>query len=625
MSTTESTGRYTSMLDGADQTIAPAAIDGAPHGNWRWFWLGLFLAALPLLIPYFLGLWANPTYRYFPFAIGAVAWLAYNRTDGRFYPPRGWISWAAIALGLALILFSAVLQFPWFSSVAFVIFATALLYSMRGPNDNTLLVLALPLFTLVQLVRADVLLVLYLQNITTWMSSVMLDLFAVPHAVANNVIQLSDRELFVAEACSGIQSVFTLSFLALLMVAWHRRRIWMAPLYLGIAFLLAVFANVIRVTVVALAANSYQIDLAEGWPHEILGYIALALAFAFLLSFDYLVATVLHQIPEETEFNPFVIAWNYCSLRPQAEMAGRNAQRSSANFDASEGQNSLFRLAQRGAGNRIAQIGFACVVGIVCVASLTAVIRSRKPVSLVFNDESLVFDPPRSLFNDSFASLSVIDHRSNRGYQEPRLGANSDIWECEWNDVAVQLVLSQPHRGWHELCDCYERLDWRLLDRDIFAPDDFETFEVNASAPDALSSTYVLGRFKRGPSQYAYLIFSGLGSDGTLLDAPGSFAAFTHRVWNRIDTTGVWDQSEVLMLQMWITAPEKLKPRQLRRMQEDFVSARATLADAIAANAGRELPSSPKNQAPSPSVSTYESDSNLADSNITDNVVSEVN
>ncbi|MGZ7227087.1 archaeosortase/exosortase family protein, partial [Streptococcus pyogenes] len=76
---------------------------------------------------------------------------------------------------------------------------------------------------------------------------VLLDAFAVPHAVANNVIQLANRELFVAEACSGIQSVFTLAFLALLMIAWRRRRVWMTPIYLLIACLLAVFANVIRV------------------------------------------------------------------------------------------------------------------------------------------------------------------------------------------------------------------------------------------------------------------------------------------------------------------------------------------------------------------------------------------
>ena len=224
MSTTDSTGLYTAMLDEAEPIQPATTGDSQPHPNWRWFWLGLFLAVAPLLVPYFIGMWGKPTYRYFPFAIAAVVWLTYLRFDGYFYPPRGWFSWGAIGFALLLTAFGTVVQFPWFAAVAFAILCATMLYAMRGPEDSTLLVLVLPLLTIVQLIRADTLLVLWLQNVTTWMSSVLLDTLAVPHAVTNNVIQLADRELFVAEACSGIQSVFTLSFLAFLMIAWRQRR-----------------------------------------------------------------------------------------------------------------------------------------------------------------------------------------------------------------------------------------------------------------------------------------------------------------------------------------------------------------------------------------------------------------
>ncbi|WP_182870480.1 exosortase U [Stieleria mannarensis] len=590
MSTTDSTGLYTSMIDEAETNATAANLELEPHPNWRWFWLGLLLAVLPLLVPYFISMWEKPTYRYFPFAIAAVAWLTYVRSDGHFYPPRGWFSWAAIGFALFLVAFGTVLQFPWFAAVALSILCAAMLYAMRGPDDENLLVVVLPLLTTVQLIRADTLLVLWLQNVTTWMSSVMLDTLAVPHAVTNNVIQLADRELFVAEACSGIQSVFTLSFLAFLMIAWRRRRIWMAPLYIAIACLLAIFANVVRVTVVALVANSYEFDLAVGWPHELLGYIALAMAFGFLLSFDYLVATLLHRVPEESEFNPLVSAWNYLSLRNVEDGGGRGTQRSVTDLLDRDSRSGAFQWAQRLVDNRIAQISFAVLAGVICLASLAQVVRSRRPANMVESDKSLVFDPPSDLIADSLNVLTVVGHKANRGYEEPRLGANSDVWECRWNEVTVQFVLSQPHQGWHELCNCYERLDWTLLDRDIRSPDEFEDFEVIAQNPDALSSTYVVARFKRGPTQHGYLIFAGIGSDGTLVDAPDSLSAFTHRVWNRIDTTGVWDQSEVIMLQMWITSPDKLKPRQLIEMQEEFIAARARIADAIVKNAGRKLP-----------------------------------
>ena len=139
------------------------------------------------------------------------SWLSgLQRSDGRLYPPRSWFSWCAIGFACLLIVGSAVIQFPWFAAVGFVIMAACCLAAMRGPEDRSLLVVALPLATFIQLPRADVILTQRLQSVTTWMSSVLLDITAIPHAVSNRVIQLKDRDLFVAEACSGIQSVFTL-------------------------------------------------------------------------------------------------------------------------------------------------------------------------------------------------------------------------------------------------------------------------------------------------------------------------------------------------------------------------------------------------------------------------------
>jgi hypothetical protein len=246
------------------------------------------------------------------------------------------------------------------------------------------------------------------------------------------------------------------------------------------------------------------------------------------------------------------------------------------------------------------------------------VATSRKPVDIVFSDSALVFDPPGDLFQGSLATLSVVNHDANRNYEIPGLGANSDVWDCQWQDVSAKFVLSQPHQGWHELCDCYERLQWLLLDRKIKSPEELEDVQVTARNPDALSSTYVVARFKRGPAEHGYLLFAGIGSDGTLVEAPDSLTAFTHRVWNRIDSTGVWDQNEVIMLQMWVARPEKLSPEELQQLEKDFIAARARVADEIAENAGRELP--PRSALHSPADADVQlADNQLADNQLADN------
>ena len=138
------------------------------------------------------------------------------------------------------------------------------------------------------------------------------------------------------------------------------------------------------------------------------------------------------------------------------------------------------------------------------------------------------------------------------------------------------------------MCDCYERLDWRLINRDIRSGEGLEQLDVVTSDLDDSKVPYVIGRFKKEPEGYGYLLFAGIGSDGVLVPAPSSLSAFTHRVWNRIDASGVWNQSEVIMLQMWITTKEKLDHNTLRKLETEFVSARAAFASSIQANAANQ-------------------------------------
>ncbi|TWU04860.1 exosortase U [Stieleria varia] len=555
--------------------------------RWMYFWALLFLASVPLLIPYMIDMWAHDRYRYFPFALLATGWLVYNRFDGRFYPPRSWFSWGVISIACVLIAGSAVIQFPWFAAVGFVLIALCCLHAMRGHEDTSLLVCGLPLLTFIQLPRADVLLTQKLQDITTWLSSVMLDASAVPHTVSNRVIQLADRELFVAEACSGIQSVFTLGFLACVLLAFRRRPVWLFPVYLLIACLLAVLANVIRVTVVALGIAWFQIDMTAGWSHDMIGYLALIIAGLFLLSFDHLLVTLLHIVQPESEFNPLISAWNFFAVRTDVEVVADPQINRDAIQDATrrDQASAAFLWANRLSGSPVAKIGFACLIGLIAIGSAVQVLRSSKPKDILFSNESLVFDPDPKMLDPSLHALRVVSHTPNRGYEDPRLGANSDVWECETGDVKAQFVLSQPHKGWHELCDCYERLDWMLINRNIKSAGEMESLGVSSKSPQAIEVPYVVARFKKDPGQFGYLLFAGIGSDGALIPAPSSLSAFTHRIWNRIDGSGVWNQDEVIMLQMWVTSPRKLTAKNLQELEDDFVAARATFAEAIAANA----------------------------------------
>ena len=576
--------------------------------KWRNFWLLLFAASVPTLIPYFYEMWGSENdrqwYRYFPFVFVAVIALVHGRWDKRFYPPRTSLHWSMVAVGLVLLFASALLQFPWFAAVGFFLIASVCVTVMRGPRDSSLIVLAVPLMMLVQLpFNTGKELVLYLQRITTFLASVMLDFCGAPHAVSGNSIQLSERNLFVAEACSGIQSVFTLAFLACLLIAFYRRRIWLVPIYLVISLILAVSANVIRVTIVALGDVWFEHDLATGWRHEMVGYFALTIAVGFMLSFDQLIVTMLHRVAEVSEDNPIVRGWNSLALRDADGMkvsAGSEYRSAYDSYDAAdENENEKTTSFWRSRASDILSskaVGQAFAVVTVLIAGFGAVQvwRSEKPESFVTSSKAVIFEPSISMLDDSLDYLSINGHEATRGFANPRLGANSDIWHCGTRDFQAQIVLSQPHVGWHELCDCYERLNWTLLDRDLTEIEGASSVGVLDQEPDEIETEvigeipYVFARFKKPVQiqgqtqhQYGYLLFAGIGSDGAPITSPSSLSAFTHRVWNRIDTTGVWEQNEVIMLQMWVVSPRKLDPESLANLKEDFIQTRSTVVSEI--------------------------------------------
>ncbi len=537
--------------------------------TWGMFWLLVLAATVPMLIPYFLDMWVKDWYRYFPFAIIAIAGFTYARSDHRFYPPRSKFQWGLVVAGLLMVCVSALLQQTWFASLGLFMVGTAFLASMRGPRDSSLIVLAVPLMMLIRLpFPYDSKLVNKLQEITTWLSSVVLDICHAPNAIAGNVIQLSNRELFVAEACSGIQSVFTLAFIACLLIAINRRRVWLVGFYLLMSLFLAVAANVIRVSMVALGEVYLEIDLASGWQHEVIGYFALTIAVLFLLSFDQLMVTTLHGVAMTSENNPFITAWNFLALRDEE---GQEIESGSDNVS-----QPVSPVNKRFSG--LLSYGVIGVAATIMLFSSIQIWRSKKPESFVTSSKQVVFHPTPQLVSDNVANLNVLDHQGTRGFANPRLGANSDVWRCAVqgdkadSEIDVQFVLSQPHTGWHELCDCYERLDWTLVHRKITRD---TTVKIEDQDP-----AHVLARFKRG-SQFGYLFFAGIGSNGELVPAPASLTAFIHRVWNRIDTSGVWEQNEVIMLQLWVTSPTKLSPETLTLLEDDFKSARTAVASEV--------------------------------------------
>lgn len=549
---------------------------------WTWFWGISFLLCTPLVIPYLLDLWQLEHYRYFPFAIAAVVYWTRKRMLLPVYGPRGYFAGVLLVSSFALLLLAMRAQSAWFGIVAFVLCAASFLRSQCGRNDWSLLGLVAPLLLLIRLpVGLDQLLIIRLQHVTSRLSSVVLDLCRIPHSMQGNVIRLPEKELFVAEACSGIQSVFTLMFVASLLIAWKRRSLWLTPLYFATATFIALASNVMRISIIALAQYTLDADLSSGLAHEVVGYMALGIASLILLSFDSLISAALHPISfftKDLSGNPVIWLWNRL-IDPHSISEVVYGERTS---QLSRDAQPLFQLTflQR---NRWASwsTGIVAITLFLSASIQAAKMDVRVPMSQLLQSE-VIFQPGKDLLGEHFGPLIVTDHEMSREGSNARLGENSDIWTCQTADRVGQFVVSQTYSGWHELCVCYEGLAWQLIDRDVVTASELLDTKMDfEDEPENIDDSFVSAQFKASDGTFGYLLFGAINADGSLHPAPSTFGAFGSRLFGRLDRFGVIEQEDLLMVQFWMVTDQELDKDFDRELQRAFLTARSNVAEKI--------------------------------------------
>jgi exosortase len=564
---------------------------------WRWAWLVLLVVPLPMLVPYLAGLWQLEHYQYVPFVFLAVGYLAYSRSDYVFYKPRRWLGWALIACGLGSTIVAIALFSPWFAAVGFVLLATSCLYSLRGVEDRTLALLALPLAMLIRVpLNLDELLIIRLQIWTTRFASLLLDLVGIAHTATGNVIGLVSRDLFVAEACSGIQSVFTLLFLATLIIAYKRHPFWFTPFYAVAAVLMAVLGNSLRVAIVAAADAWLGVDWTAGWSHELVGYVTLIIAAATLLSFDQFMLAAFHPIKIndlDPRRDPLVDRWNRLVV---GGGAAEQMLRADSGFDEAEQDHSN---ARRRRGARIKRTMTTAKVSSGTAATLRACLVSLS-VSLVLlsayqvsrnwagveperEPTTAYFVPPENLLNGALGAVQVVGYEVARDSDNPRLGKAADIWTVSDGRMRSQIVLSQPYFGWHELCFCYENLGWQLVDRSIVAGQSPAQPQTSVESTSSDHVGYAVARFRRDNERFGYLLFSAITYEGAVAEPPvgiGSTAGAGARLVERL-TRGESSTDEMMMLQLWIESPEALQIEDLQLLKKSFLQTRSRIVAAV--------------------------------------------
>ncbi|MBV8846203.1 MAG: exosortase [Bryobacterales bacterium] len=120
-----------------------------------------------------------------------------------------------------------------------------------------------------------------LQILASQVAEGALALIGIPVLRNGNILELPSQSLDVAEACSGIRSLLSLSFLSLVYAYFFDERIWMRWFLLVSTVPIAIVANAGRVTVTGILSEINP-ELARGVFHEMEGGVIFVIALIML-------------------------------------------------------------------------------------------------------------------------------------------------------------------------------------------------------------------------------------------------------------------------------------------------------------------------------------------------------
>jgi exosortase len=145
------------------------------------------------------------------------------------------------------------------------------------------LVLMVPSSTLVEQITFP------LQIVASKIASFLLMLAGVPAIREGNIILLPSARLEVAEACSGIRSLFSLLTLTMVYGYLAETKIGVRVLLAFMAVPIAVFANALRIAFTGLMVEGWGVERAEGTIHALSGWLVFVASLALIFALHRLV------------------------------------------------------------------------------------------------------------------------------------------------------------------------------------------------------------------------------------------------------------------------------------------------------------------------------------------------
>jgi exosortase len=275
----------------AEGAAVPAAVTPRrelPLAAILWYLALLIVLFLPVLIP-MVSEWVSDEdmgYALFvPVVAGYVVWLDRERILAAPVKPC-WPAMALVVWGFCQMLLGFLGALSFVSRTAFLVAAVGVVWTIAG--TAVLRTLVFPLILLLFMIRIPLYvyqqITLPLQSLATQVATAGLEFLGIPVMRDGNVLVLADRRLEVVEACSGIRSLLSLTFLSVAYGRLFETRVWVRIALLVSTVPIAIACNAARVTLTGVLTQ-YKPEIAEGAYHMFEGWVIFMFELVVLLGF----------------------------------------------------------------------------------------------------------------------------------------------------------------------------------------------------------------------------------------------------------------------------------------------------------------------------------------------------
>ncbi len=274
-----------------------------PWVSFAWFFVLLVVCYAPVLAQ-LVHQWSNDEDMGHGFFVPAIAlyiaWLNKDKLLASGFQTNYW--------GLALVVFAGAQLFVATFAAELFTQRTAFVEAVIGVvlflgGTAAVRILSFPLLLLFFMVPIPN--VIYnqitfpLQLFASQVAEFLLNLMGYAVLRDGNVLELASQKLSVVDACSGIRSLLSLTFLSLVYAYFFDSRVWMRAVLFIAVIPIAIAANAGRVTLTGVLSEINP-EYSRGMYHEASGWVIFMIALFLLVAFHQLLNRFLKPAPHGT-------------------------------------------------------------------------------------------------------------------------------------------------------------------------------------------------------------------------------------------------------------------------------------------------------------------------------------